>query len=91
MPDISLNGESLHRLLDETKPTMLTVGTEDRVPAPRWKALHLSEPTDDERKVLGLKSQSHGMFLIRPDGHLAARAVTEQGLIDSKLMRFFPG
>ncbi len=88
MPDISLNGDSLHRLLDATKPTLLTAGTEERVESPRWKALHLSDPTDDDRRVLGMKS--HGMFLIRPDGHLAARAVTHQGLIDSKLMRFSP-
>ena len=88
MPDISLNGDSLHRLLDATKPTLLTAGTEERVESPRWKALHLSDPTDDDRRVLGMKR--HGMFLIRPDGHLAARAVTQQGLIDSKLMRFSP-
>ena len=90
MPDISLNGDSLHRLLDATKPTLLTAGTEERAESPRWKALHLPDPTDEGRKILGMKRQSHGLFLIRPDGHLAARAMTEQGLNDSKLMCFCP-
>ena len=89
MPDLQVGDTSLHRALDATQPTILCVGVQDHERREGCKFLHLPNASDVDRELLGLKD--HGLFLIRPDGHLAARAVSMQGLRDSPLLRLYPG
>lgn len=88
MPDIAVYDSSLHRLLDPVKPTIVAVGTQEHIEAAMCKVIHMPPPTDDARRMLGLRS--HGAFLLRPDGHIAARALTQHGLNDARLLRFLP-
>ena len=88
MPDIPIGDAWLRPLLDPVRPTVLAVGM-NAPQASAWpKVIHLGHATNPTRSLLGLKS--HGVFLIRPDGHLAARGVTLETLANSHLMRLAP-
>ena len=78
----------LRPLLDAVRPTVLAVGMEAPDASARWKVIHLPHASDPTRSLLGLKGP--GLFLIRPDGHLAARGVTLETLETAKLMRLAP-
>ena len=88
MPDVPIGDDWLRPLLDPIRPTILAVGTKGPERSARFKVIHLPDPTDQTRSLLGLKG--HGLFLIRADGHLAARGVTLETLEGAKLMRLAP-
>ncbi|MCA8915206.1 MAG: FAD-dependent monooxygenase [Planctomycetes bacterium] len=84
MPDFEIDGRSLHALLDSVQPTVLSV-SDDPAESPRWKAIQLAKPTDEQRELLGLDDHCH--FLIRPDAYLAARAESLDALADATLLK----
>ncbi len=88
MPDIPIGDVWLHPLLDPVRPTVLVVGMDAPQGSAWWKVIHLGHATDPTRSLLGLRGP--GLFLIRPDGHLAARGLTVETLETSDLMRFAP-
>ena len=88
MPDVPIGDDWLRPLLDPVRPTVLAVEVEAPLESNRWKIIHLPNPTDQTRSLLGLKGAA--LFLVRPDGHLAARGVTLETLETAKLMRLAP-
>jgi 2-polyprenyl-6-methoxyphenol hydroxylase-like FAD-dependent oxidoreductase len=86
MPNISVDGAALHRLLHHTKATILAVGAGSREHLSEWPVISLLQPTADARRLLHVKDRA--FFLIRPDGHLAARAETLEGLMQAKLAKY---
>ena len=88
MPDLELNGVSLHSLLDPRWPTVLSVGMETTIDSPKCKSIQLANPTDEQRSLLGVRAS--GVFLIRPDAHLAARAATGETIQKASLLRLLP-
>ncbi len=88
MPDIPIVDDWLRPLLDPVRPTVLAAGMEAPHTSARWKVIHLAHPNDPTRSLLGLRGP--GLFLIRPDGHLAARGLTLETLETAKLMRLAP-
>jgi 2-polyprenyl-6-methoxyphenol hydroxylase-like FAD-dependent oxidoreductase len=89
MPNISVGGVTLHGLLHHTKPTILAVGARPREDLGDWPVVCLLQPALDVRRLLHVKDRA--FFLIRPDGHLAARATTPEGLMQAKLGKYWAG
>ena len=88
MPDVPIGDSWLRSHLDPVRPTILVVAMDaPRAPAP-CKIIHLPQPTDQCRSLLGLKGAA--LLLIRPDGHLAARGVALETLETARLMRLAP-
>ena len=88
MPEIPIGDAWLRPLLDPVRPTVLVVGIEVPQGSARWKIIHLQEATATTQSLLGLKGP--GLFLIRPDGYLAARGVTLRTLETAELLRLAP-
>lgn len=89
MPNISVGGVALHGLLHHTKPTVLAVGAGSREDLGEWPVVCLLQPTPDVRRLLHVEDRA--FFLIRPDGHLAGRAETLDGLMQAKLAKYWVG
>ena len=89
MPNIPVDGVALHGLLHHTKPTILAVGAEPQGHFHDWPVVSLVQPTPDVQRLLQVRGNT--FFLLRPDGHLAARATTPEALMHAKLMKYWPG
>jgi len=87
MPDLLVDGRWLHQSLDPLRPTLLIAGPGATAPG-RCLPLSLREPTDEDRRLLDIRDG--GVFLIRPDGHLAARAASSADLARSNLLPYSP-
>jgi hypothetical protein len=84
VPDFDIAGTSLHRLLDPLRPTLLAVSAA-AVDSNNWKCIHLPAPSEDQRRLLGIKSS--GYLLIRPDAHAAARGAGVSDIRRAALLR----
>lgn len=89
MPNVSVDGAALHGLLHHTKPTILAVGVRTCEDFNDWPVAVISDPAPEIRTLLGVRDPA--FFLVRPDGHLAARATTAQGLLKAKLLKYWTG
>jgi len=84
VPDVEVDGRSLHAQLDPLGPTLLCVGGA----APRTvpgRPIRLPDPTPEQRRLLGVAGSA--CLLIRPDAHLAARASRAGELSGAALLR----
>ena len=88
MPDFEIDGESLHAMLDPVRPTVLCVG-DVTAESPDWKSIRIGTVTPEQQELLNADGETH--FLIRPDGHLAARASDLAELADGPLLKAWTG
>ena len=88
MPDLEIDGRSLHAMLDPVRPTVLSVG-DTAAESPDWKSVRIDTVTPEQQELLNADGDTH--FLVRPDGHLAARSPSMAELTDAPLMKFWSG
>lgn len=87
MPNISIDGAAFHGLLHHTKPTILAVGVQSCENFTDWPLALVAEPAPDVRRLLGVRD--HAFFLVRPDGHLAARTTRLEDLMKARLLKYW--